>query len=192
MTVTTVEISRSELSSVNCHARHGFRGGAARARTRYFRPWQSANLIYDPAVTLRERNFYRDIEFFLFLFPFSFRITRIRYYFHPKISLNYFNWCLSCTITKIKQNLANKNLQTFYDIHLFFSVEINLKLGRSNFYNSIVIFLYCVITSCLCCFEHRKFRLYWYRGMNLSPHSSQIFFFLFIFNLDIKVYSKSR
>lgn len=38
MTVTTVEISRSELSSVNCHARHGFRGGAARARTRYFRP----------------------------------------------------------------------------------------------------------------------------------------------------------
>lgn len=29
MTVTTVEISRSELSSVNCHARHGFRGGAA-------------------------------------------------------------------------------------------------------------------------------------------------------------------
>lgn len=143
-----------------------------------------------PCCNLAREEFLSWHWIFLFLFPFSFRITRIRYYFHPEISLNYFNWCLSCTITKIKQSLANKNLQTFYDIHFFF-VEINLKLGRSNFYNSIIIFLYCVITSC-------QSLLFWTQKIPFilmsrdESISTFLPIFLFIFNLDIKVYSKSR
>ena len=132
MTVTTVEISRSELSSVNCHARHGFRGGAARARTRYFRPWQSANLIYDPAVTLREGNFYRDIEFFFFSFfffsSFFFPSPYYSIFFSILFSrskrvfkLFQSNVWISLTYNKAKSNLTNKNLQTrHFVIYIFF------------------------------------------------------------------------